>query len=185
MDLTDDLSHARSGDRPAAERLIPAVYDELRRLAAAYLRRESEGHTLQPTALVHEAYLRLVDQTRASYHDHNHFQAVAATAMRRVLVDHARRRSRAKRQAGPASADPSAVPVDDQAQDFLAIDESLTKLAARSARQARVVELRYFAGLGIQEVASVLEVSESTVKNDWSAACSYLRREWDRAEHRR
>ncbi len=185
MDLTDDLKQARIGDRPAAERLIPAVYDELRRLAARYLRGESGGHTLQPTALVHEAYLRLVDQTRAEFHDRDHFVAVAATAMRRILVDHARRRAAAKRDLGGLKADPNQQPGLDLALDFLAIDEALSRLAEQSARQARVVELRYFAGLGVEEVASVLGVSESTIKNDWSDACAYLRREWDRAEHRK
>jgi RNA polymerase sigma-70 factor, ECF subfamily len=182
MDLTADLQLARQGDAPAAERLMPAVYDELRRLAAHYLRDEGRAHTLQPTALVHEAYLRLVDQTRARVHDHNHFVAVAATAMRRILVDHARRKNAAKRNEG--ARDPR-VDVATSEPDFVAIDDALERLAARSERQARVVELRYFCGLTIEEAASVLGVSAGTVKQDWSAACAYLRRDWERAEHPR
>lgn len=181
MDLTEDLRLARQGDRPAAERLTPMVYDELKRLAAAYLRGEARGHTLQATALVHEAYMRLVDQTRAQFRDREHFIAVAATAMRRILVDHARRRAVAKRASAEQAQhadDPAAA-----APDFVAIDESLTRLADRNERQARVVELRYFAGLSIAEVAVVLDVSERTIKSDWQAACEYLRQDWNRAHH--
>ena len=184
MDLTDDLRLSTDGDDDAARRLMPAVYDELRRLAARYLRRESAGHTLQTTALVHEAYLRLVDQTRARYHDRSHFIAVAATAMRRILVDYARSRASAKRAMaahGPRSADGTI----DASADFLEIDEALDRLASRSARQAKVVELRYFAGLDVAGTAAVIGVSETTVKSDWALACDWLKREWDRAEHER
>jgi RNA polymerase sigma-70 factor, ECF subfamily len=180
MDATEDLSLARGGDRHAAERLMPLVYDELRRLAAAYLRRERAGHTLQPTALVHEAYLRLVDQTRARFEDRDHFTAIAAKVMRRILVDHARAKAAAKRdiEGAPRSSRPTA-PTD----TFLEIDEALARLEAHHERQARVVELRYFGGLEVAEIARLLGVSDRTVKSDWAEASAFLRRDWTRAEH--
>ena len=178
MDLTDSLIRARGlGDR-GIESLLPAVYDELKRLAAGYLRSEREAHTLQPTALVHEAYLRLVDTTRANYADRDHFVRVAARAMRRILVDHARRRAALKRD--PDGVGPPAE-VDREPVDFLAVDEALSALSARSERQARVVELRYFAGLSVEEAARVLGIAERTVKNDWAVASAFLRRFWAQA----
>lgn len=168
------------GDESAAARLMPLVYDELRRLADSYLRRERPDHTLQPTALVNEAYLRLVDQTRASLRDRSHFFAVAARQMRRVLVDHARRHDAEKRGGGArrVSLDEAV----DQAQDprdldLVALDAALDKLAELDARQARIVELRYFGGLTVEETAEALGVSATTVKDDWQSARAWLRRE--------
>jgi RNA polymerase sigma-70 factor, ECF subfamily len=182
MDPTEDLSLARGGDRDAAQRLMPLVYDELRRLAASYLRRERPDHTLQPTALVHEAYLKLIDQTRARFEDRDHFAAIAAKVMRRILVDHARAKAAAKRNAAAA---PRASEAVQPGIEFVEIDEALERLEARNERQARVVELRYFAGLEIVEIARILGVSDRTVKSDWAAASEYLRRDWARAEHPR
>lgn len=179
QDATVLLRSTATGDPTAPAALLPLVYEELRGLAAAYLAGERPDHTLQATALVHEAYLRLVDQTRADWKDRAHFRAVAATVMRRILIDHARSRGRQKRQAGgqrlsfeaalAISAEPN--------EDLLTIDEALTRLAERDARKARVVELRFFGGLGVDETATVLGVSDRTVKNDWSFAKAWLLRE--------
>jgi RNA polymerase sigma factor (TIGR02999 family) len=175
-----ELLHAwGAGDERALDRLVPAVYAELRRQAERQLRRESAGHTLQPTALVHEAYLRLVDQREAKWEGRSQFFGVAAQLMRRILVDHARGRGAAKRGGGAARvtlAEGSAEAAEGEV-DVLALDEALTRLATLDARQARVVELRYFAGLGVEEVAQVLDVSPATVKREWTMARAWLRRE--------
>jgi RNA polymerase sigma factor (TIGR02999 family) len=159
---------------------MPLVYDELRALASRSLRHERSGHTLPPTALVHEAYLKLVDQRQVRWQDRAHFFAVAAHLMRRVLVDHARRHRAAKRGSGApgsmldeAEAGSAAVPF----VDLLALDRALDRLAALDDRQARTVELRFFGGLTIEETAEVLHVSLATVKNDWSLARGWLYRE--------
>ncbi|HXH06871.1 MAG TPA: sigma-70 family RNA polymerase sigma factor [Vicinamibacterales bacterium] len=177
-DVTRLLTEWTAGNLAARDQLIPLVYDELREIAGRWLRRERTGHTLQPTALVHEAYLRLVDQRRVRWRDRAHFFAVAATTMRRVLVDHARRRGAAKRGGGAAT-----IPIDDEvlgtalAPDILALDEALSALAALDERQVRIVELRVFAGLTIEEAAEVLRLSPSTIKADWSLAKAWLYRE--------
>ena len=171
-----------NGEQEAGARLIPAVYDELRRQAERAMRRENEGHTLEPTALVHEAYLRLVDQRRVAWQNRAQFFGIAAEAMRRVLVDHARARLAAKRGGdhqritiGDAFdvADPD--PHGDA--DVLALHEALERLAQLDAEQARLVELRYFGGLTIEETAEVLRVSPATVKREWALARAWLKRE--------
>ncbi len=170
------LQQWREGRAEALDDLLPHVYAELRRIASRQMRGERAGHTLQTTALVHEAYLRLVDKPRAQIHDRSHFFAVAAQAMRRVLLDAARRRRAAKRGSGqqPLAIEAGEVAVaDDQ---LLAVDEALRELQAIDPRQAQVVELRYFGGLTTEEVACVLAVSERTVTREWQAAKLWLRR---------
>jgi RNA polymerase sigma factor (TIGR02999 family) len=168
------------GDRSALDRLMPLVYTELRALAERSLRHEPSGHTLQGTALVHEAYLKLVDQRQVRWQDRAHFFAVAAQLMRRILVDHARRHGAAKRGRGRPTlpleeAEVPAAPT--PLIDWLALDEALDRLAALDARQARIVELRFFGGLTIEETAEVLQISQATVKNEWSLARAWLYRE--------
>ena len=177
--VTQYLLALQGGDARAADVLLPLLYDELRSLAHRYLQREGFGHTLQPTALVHEAWLRLVDQNRVEWKGRTHFFAVGAQAMRRVLVDHARGRLRQKRGGGRARVQLT----DDVAlstqrdEDVLAVDEALEKLARVDARQASIVELRFFAGLDVAEVAQALGLSKRTVEADWTAAKAWLRRE--------
>jgi RNA polymerase sigma-70 factor, ECF subfamily len=166
--------------RPQRDELIVHVYDELRRLATAYLRRERADHTLQPTALVHEAYMRLSVQERVEWRNREHFLGVAAAMMRRVLVDHARGHKRDKRWGGLrlplTEADGYA---EGEGEDLVALDDALTKLARRHPQKSRVVELRFFGGLSIEETARVLEVSNSTVERDWKFARAWLAREID------
>jgi RNA polymerase sigma factor (TIGR02999 family) len=167
-----------AGDASAADRLLPVVYAELRRLAAGSLRRERAGHTLQPTALVNEAWMRLAGQS-APWQNRAHFLGVAAGAMRRVLVDHARRRQARKRGGGDLRVtlvDPPA-PGGGNEIDLVRLDGALERLAALDERQARMVTMRFFAGLTVEETAEALGVSEKTVKRDWAAAKAYLRRE--------
>jgi RNA polymerase sigma-70 factor (ECF subfamily) len=176
-DVTALLRAWSRGDPEALERLLPLVYKELRRLAAAQMRKERPGHTLQPTALVHEAYFKLVGR-RLPWKDRGHFYGVAARAMREVLVDHARRRGRRKRLGGGAEIpldgiDPGVAP---RAVDLLALDEALQRLSALDERQARLVELRAFAGLTVEEAAGVLECSEAAVRRDYRHAEAWLRR---------
>ena len=169
------------GDGDELNALFPVVYDELRRLAGRYLRREHPGHTLQPTALVHEAYMRLMQQRRIDLNDRAQFFGAAAETMRRILVNHARDRRAVKRGAGatPVAIEAALEVADTDApnEDLLAVDEALTALAALDPRQARVVELRYFAGLSIEETAEVLAISPATVKREWTTAKAWLRRE--------
>jgi RNA polymerase sigma factor (TIGR02999 family) len=173
--LLADLHAGRTG---AFDELLPLVYDELRSLAVAQLRRERPDHTLQATALVHEAYLRLVGQTESTYGGRAHFMSVAALAMRRILTDYARRRQAAKREAGrQVTLDDEAAASEDRDEEIVAVDEALERLAALSVRQARVVELRYFVGFTIEETAAALEISVATAKRDWVAAKSWLQRE--------
>jgi len=171
------------GDREALDQLTPVVYEELRRLARHYMRGERSGHILQTTALVNEAYLRLVDLKRMSWQNRAHFFAVSAQLMRRILVDHARRHN-LKRGAGMQH-----VPLEDTAvvgsgrePDFVALDLALRDLAAMDARKAQVVELRFFGGLSVEETAEVLKVSAVTVMRDWSSARAWLYRQL-RSEH--
>jgi RNA polymerase sigma factor (TIGR02999 family) len=166
------------GDLEARERLMPLVYAELRRRAAAYLRRERKDHTLQPTALVHEAYLRLVGQQRVVWQNRAHFFGIAAQMMRRILVDHAKRQRRGKRFGGAVR-----VPLDDRVGappppecDLLLLDQALDELAAIDPRQGQIVELRYFGGLSESEVAEVLTISRSTVTREWLIARGWLYR---------
>jgi RNA polymerase sigma factor (TIGR02999 family) len=172
--------HAWSaGDRSALETLLPVVYSELHRQAERALRRESPGHTLQATALVHEAYLRLVDQDHARWQNRAQFLGVAAQLMRRVLVDHARARQAAKRGGAARCVTLSDADVVTEAQgsDVLALHEALERLAALDPDQARLVELRYFVGMTIEETAEALGISPATVKREWAIARAWLRRE--------
>ena len=171
----DDLNSRRSG---SLEALLDEVYPQLRALAGYLMRSERGEHTLQPTALVHEALLRLLDQDRIEYENPRHLIAQAAAAMRRTLVDHARRRRATKRDGGIRVPMPEELPAPD-ARDFdlLAVDEALVRLTALDARQARIVELRYFAGLDIAETAAALDISPATVKRDWVMAKAWLQRE--------
>lgn len=182
-DLTLLLRGLKAGSKETLERVMEAVYPELRRIARVKLSRERAGHTLQPTALVHEAYLKLVEQDNVSWANRSHFYAVAATAMRRILVDHARRRGADKRGGGAIHVTLSAAGENlpsGPTSDILAVDEALRKLEQLNPLKAKVVELRYFAGLEETEVAEVLGVSRSTVQRDWRFAKAWLLRELHR-----
>jgi RNA polymerase sigma factor (TIGR02999 family) len=167
-------------DHAAAAELMPLVYDELRALARRYLRAEHPGHTLQPTALVHEAYLKLVDQTRVDWQGRSHFRAVGAQAMRRILVDHARRHAAEKRGGGRHRVTLSDVPVRDAASmdlaDVIALEAGLQELATLDARQARVLELRFYGDLPIGEIGAIVGVSKRTVEGDLTHGRAWLRR---------
>jgi RNA polymerase sigma factor (TIGR02999 family) len=166
------------GNKDAVARLIPLVYRELRRLAQHYMRNERVGHTLQPTALVHEAFLRLVGQERTDWQNRSQFIGVAAQLMRRVLVDHARARVAAKRANVPVTLDESLldrVPAMVQAAEILAVDAALVRLNRLDPQQVRVIELRYFGGLSVDETAEVMGISSRTVKRDWAMARAWLR----------
>jgi RNA polymerase sigma factor (TIGR02999 family) len=178
QDVTRLLVQWTEGDPKALEDLLPLVYDELRRLAQRYLRRESAGHTLQGTALVHEAYLRLVDQN-VSWQSRAHFFAIAAQMMRRILVDHARARNAAKRGDGgcKVTLDEGLVSAEQRDVNVIALDEALTNLAKLDPQQSQIVELRFFAGLSIEDTAEVLKISPATVKRDWAMAKAWLFRE--------
>lgn len=181
--VTRLLQQWSNGDPQALEDLIPLVYDELRQVARQYLRRERPGHTLQPTALVHEAYLKLVDQRRIRWQNRAHFFAVAAQLIRRILVDHARARGASKRGGGlrQLTIEADVAPAERRGQagelDVLALDGALSRLAELDPRQAHVVELRFFGGLDVEETAEVLGVSSPTVKRDWRTAKAWLYRE--------
>lgn len=176
---TKVLKDLEAGDASAANRLFPLVYDELRALAASYMRHERADHTLQPTALVHEAFLKLIEQTSVDWKNRAHFFAVAAQAIRRILIDHARKHNAAKR-----GGDFSRVALDEGAAfetgrtlDLIALDDAMTRLATLSDRQAKVVELRFFGGLTSEEVAHVLGVSRTTIAEDWTIARAWLMKE--------
>jgi len=176
-DVTGLLLSWRQGDAEALDRLVPLVYDELRRVARGHLRREPPGHSLQATALVHEVFLRLVDADRLTPMSRTHFFAISARLMRQILVDHARRKRADKRgggatvisldEVGPAAAQPSGV-------DVLALDEALDALSSFDARQCRVVEMRFFAGLNIPETADALGISTAAVEREWAMAKAWL-----------
>ena len=178
-DVTQMLLAWSAGKTGAQDSLFQVVYDELKRIARQYLSREREGHTLQPTALVHEAYLRMVDQTRVSWQNRAQFYGVAATMMRRILVNHARGLATEKRggAAQRLSLDEANFSPTENATDLLALDEALKRLADLDERKSRVVELLFFGGLDHKEVAEVLGVSEKTVQRDWQMARSWLYRE--------
>ena len=181
--VTELLREWTAGRPAAMDELLPFIYDELRRRAAGYLRRERVNHTLQTTALVHEAYLKLVDQKAVQWKDRDHFFAVAAQAMRRILVDHAKHKNRAKR--GGALAD---IPLDTVVENALveseidieALDEALSRLAVVDPDQERLVELRFFAGLSLEEAASIMNISRATAAREWQVAKSWLYRELSR-----
>jgi RNA polymerase sigma factor (TIGR02999 family) len=183
-DITGLLSAWTAGNQQAFDKLVPLVYDELRRIAARYMERESAGHALQATALVHEAYIRLVGASCTQWQNRAHFFAVSANLMRRILVDYARSRNYAKRggHAQHVSLDGDALLSPERAPDLVALDEALDALAALDARKGRVVELRFFGGLSVDETAEVLQVSPRTVLSDWSFAKSWLLRELTTSE---
>lgn len=175
-EITELLKEWSDGRAGAFDRLAPQIYAELRRLASSYMRRERADHTLQPTALVNEAFLKLVDQRAVRWQNRAHFFGIAAQAMRRILVDHARARSAGKRGDGA-----QAIPLDDASAiaampdvDLLALDEALTRLARLDPQQSRVVELRFFGGLTMEETAEVLRVSPATVGREWTMAKAWL-----------
>ena len=177
-DVTGLLLSWRQGDAAALDRLVPLVYDELRRVARRHLRREQPGHALQATALVHEVYLRLVDVDRLTLKNRTHFFAVAAKLMRQILVDHARRQHADKRGGGATmvSLDDVSPAAQPPSVDVLALDQALEALSAIDARQCRVVELRFFAGLNIDEAAEALGISPATVEREWALAKAWLYR---------
>lgn len=177
-EITRYLIDISKGDHQAIGQLAPLVYEQLRALAGAYFRRESPGHTLQPTALVNEAYLKLVDQDRVTLQGRSHFFALSAQVMRRILVDYARHKRRGKRGGRHAriTLDEAVALSPQKDEDVLALDEALSQLAAVYPRQAQVVELRFFGGLQLEEVAEVLGVSRRTVAGDWRLAKAWLRR---------
>ena len=177
-DLTALLRDASEGDQAALDRLMPLVYGELRKIAASYLRQERKDHTLQPTALVHEAYLRLTHQKDVAWQNRAHFFGIAAQMMRRILVDHARKRLAAKRDASAwkvatAEVDGGA----ESAPELLALDRALEELEKIDPQQAKIVELRFFGGLTVEETAEVAGISPRTVKREWRTAKAWLRRE--------
>ena len=168
-----------NGDQSALEKLLPLVSDELHRLAHHYMSRERAGHTLQTTALVNEAYLRLADQKQTRWQNRAHFFAIAAQLMRRILVDHARSLHASKRGGGAANVplDAVAVPGPERSVNLLALDEALKRLQELDPRKSQIVEMRYFGGLSVEETAEVLRVSSITVMRDWSLAKAWLHRE--------
>lgn len=188
MSETDDSPHEISqllhawsdGNREALDALLPLVYDELRRQAHRFLRRERQNHTLQTTALIHEAYLKLIEQNRVNWQNRAHFFAISANLMRRILVNYAKAKHRVKRggDAENLPLDETILIVSDKRElDLLALDEALTRLAKMDERQAQIVELRYFSGLSIEETAEVLDISPVTVKRDWKMTKAWLHRE--------
>lgn len=178
-DVTGLLVRWGNGDQAALEELTPLVYDELRRLARAYLRHERQGHTLESTALVHEAYMRLVGQREVQWQSRNQFFGIAASLIRRILVDHARARLAAKRGGSSVklSLDEAMAAAEKKDLDLIALNDALKALSETDSQQARIVELRYFAGLTIEETAEVIGISPATVKRDWLVAKAFLKRE--------
>ena len=176
-DITLWLQQWSVGKADALEALMPVVYNELHRQAVGYLRRERVGHTLQPTALINEVYLKLVDQRHVNWQNRAHFFGIAAQAMRRILVDHAKARHRGKRGGNaenlPIEAAELAIS-NTKNVDLIALDEALTRLAELDDRQARIVELRFFSGMSVEETAEALGISPATVKNDWRSAKAWL-----------
>jgi RNA polymerase sigma-70 factor, ECF subfamily len=183
--VTQPLSRTNSEGARSTEDLVQLLYAELRRLAASYLRRERAGHTLQPTALIHEAYLRLANDNEIHWDSRSHFLAIAASVMRRVLIDYARRHHAQKRGGAAPRLTLEEVIASSQEYpaDLLALEELLTRLAGLDSQQAKVVELRVFGGLSVDEAAEVMGISRATVKRDWSMAKSWLARELSRNEN--
>ena len=176
-DVTELLVQWANGEKKALDDLTPLVYKELCRLAASHLRKERKSHTLQPTALVHEAYLRLVDQKNPNWQNRSHFFGVAARLMRQILVDHARKRHANKRAARTASFEEAVMFRQERSPDLVALDDSLTALEKLDPRKCRAVELRYFGGLSMNEIARSLDVSEVTVRRDLRIAEAWLHRQ--------
>ena len=178
-EVTRILHDWSGGDANAPSRLMPFVYDELRRLARTFLARERGAHTLQPTALVHEAYLRLVDQHSVKWQNRAHFYGIAASMMRRVLIDHARAHATEKRGGAALhlSLDDVQVPLEQRAAGLLALDEALERLAQMDERKCKIVEMRFFGGMSDEEIAEVLEISTRTVLREWKTARLWLYRE--------
>lgn len=184
-DLTSLLLDWSRGNPDALNQLAPLIYDELHRMASRQLRRERNEHTLQSTALVHEVYLKLIDQDRVQWQDRNHFFAVASQMIRRILVDHARARYASKRGGGQVQLEfdeSIAVPWKSD-KDLLALDDAMQALAQLDQRQSRIVELRFFGGLSIEESAEVLNISPATVKRDWNVARAWLYRQLARSSN--
>jgi RNA polymerase sigma factor (TIGR02999 family) len=183
-DITQLLLAWSNGDQTALNQLMPLVYQELHRLARHYMRREQVGHTLQTTAVIHEAYLRLVDQRKVRWQNRSHFYAICAQAMRRILVDHAKGQHRAKRGGGAAqvSLEEVANLAQDRATDLVAVDEMLQQLQVFDSRKSQVVELRFFGGLSVDETAEVLKIAPITVMREWKLAKAWLYRELNRKE---
>lgn len=178
-----ELLHAwGSGDQSARDRLIPLVYEELRLMARRHMLRQNPGTTLQTTALIHEAYLRMAGDTKSDWQSRAHFFGVAATAMRHILVDRARARRSAKRGGGqhPVTLDEGLAASSERARELIALDDALGELEALHARQAKVIELRFFGGLSVEETAGILAVSAETVMRDWRAAKAWLSRALNR-----
>ena len=175
-EITELLEQWSGGNQAALDQLYPLVYAELRQLARSYMRREPKGHTLQTTALINEAYVRLVDQQSVRWQNRSHFFAISAQIMRRILVDHARRHLQAKRGGGAKriSLDEVMIVAKERSAEVLMLDEALSNLARLDPRRSQVVELRYFAGLNNSEIASVLKISENTVMRDWNLARAWL-----------
>ncbi|HEY8561719.1 MAG TPA: sigma-70 family RNA polymerase sigma factor [Pyrinomonadaceae bacterium] len=176
-EFTQLLKHAQNGDRESLDRLLPLIYDELRRVAANQLQRERADHTLQATALVHEAYLRLLEQREVDWQNRAHFFSIAAEMMRRILVNYAVQRGAQKRGDGAAriALEDAASFSDEKDFDLVSLDDALRRLAAYDETQARIVELRFFGGLTIEETAEVLDISDSTVKREWRMAKAWLK----------
>jgi len=176
QEITQLLLSWSKGDKTALDQLVPLVYPELRRLAQRYMRRENSLHTLQTSALINEAYLRIVDQQEVQWQDRAHFFAVAAQVMRHILIDHARRHHYAKRGAGARRVplDETAVISRERAAEFVALDDALTSLAAVDARKSKIVELRFFGGLTVEEISEVMKLSPITIKREWRSAKAWL-----------
>jgi len=175
-EVTLMLVKASEGNAEAISSLLPLVYDELREMAVKFMQIERQGHTLRATALVHEAYLRLIDQKQVKWQNRAHFFGVAAQAMRRVLVDYARKHTAQKRGGGmrKVSLDETPIMSEEKTEELLALDEALNRLKVLDERQSRIVELRFFGGLNIDETAHVLQISPASVKRDWSMAKAWL-----------
>ena len=186
QDITELLAAWGGGDQAAFERLVPLVYGELKRIARRHMNRESEGRVLQTTASVHEAYVKLVSQKGAKWQDRAHFYAVSSQQMRRILVDAARSRMRQKRGSGAVVVSLDDVPTlsMSRAAEFVALDDALTELARLDPRRSRVVEMRYFGGMSVEETALALNTSPDTIARDWKAAKAWLYLELNRAEGR-
>ena len=175
--ITQMLIELTDGNKEVVNQILPHIYDELRRLASSYLRKERSNHTLQPTALVHEAYMKLIDQNRVKWQNRAHFFGIAAQVMRRILMDHAR-----KHQADKRGGEFEKLPIEeeilivsqDKSAELIALDEALTRLALLDERQSRIVELRFFSGMSVEETAEALSVSPATVKNEWRTAKAWL-----------
>lgn len=182
-DITQMLQQWCDGKKEILDELLPLIYSELRRQAARHLRRERKDHTLQTTALIHEAYLKLVDQRKVKWESRTHFFAIASQAMRRILVDYARTRMRVKRGGDDIKLSLEAarpLATNERSVDLIALDEALTRLALLDQQQSRVVELRYFSGLSLEETAAILHISRATAAREWNMAKAWLHRELTR-----